>query len=61
MPLVKDDAFVLALRNIANHGDTDIFLSLFRSAKYRPEFPTNGFAELEAIRSWVDQFVCSYN
>jgi putative transposase len=27
--------------------------SLFRTAKYRPEFPAKGFADLDAARSWV--------
>src|SRR5438309_9859934 len=26
--------------------------ALFRTAKYRPEFPTNGFAHLDAARHW---------
>ena len=35
--------------------------SLFRTAKYRPEFPTKGFAYLEAARAWASQFVHWYN
>ena len=35
--------------------------SLFRTAKYRPEFPTTGFADLDAARAWAAQFVCWYN
>lgn len=31
--------------------------SLFRTAKYRPEFPHNGFADLESAREWVVAFV----
>lgn len=27
--------------------------ALFRTAKYRPEFPTKGFADLEAARAWA--------
>ena len=26
--------------------------SLFKTAKYRPEFPACGFADLEAVRAW---------
>lgn len=35
--------------------------SLFRTAKYRPEFPSKGFPNLEAARSWAAQFVHWYN
>ena len=35
--------------------------SLFRTAKYRPEFPTKGFADLEQARTWAAGFVRWYN
>ncbi|GMU49915.1 MAG: hypothetical protein AMXMBFR31_21410 [Candidatus Desulfobacillus denitrificans] len=35
--------------------------SLFRTAKYRPEFPTKGFADLEQARAWAADFVHWYN
>jgi len=35
--------------------------ALFRTAKYRPEFPVHGFADLEAARSWAADFVHWYN
>ncbi len=35
--------------------------ALFRTAKYRPEFPVRGFADLEAARSWASGFVHWYN
>jgi transposase InsO family protein len=35
--------------------------SLFRTAKYRPEFPTKGFATLDAARAWATSFVHWYN
>ena len=35
--------------------------SLFRTAKYRPEFPAKGFADLEAARTWAAEFVRWYN
>lgn len=35
--------------------------SLFRTAKYRPEFPAQGFASLEAARAWAAAFVHWYN
>jgi putative transposase len=35
--------------------------SLFRTAKYRPEFPANGFLNLEEARAWAADFVHWYN
>jgi transposase InsO family protein len=35
--------------------------ALFRTAKYRPEFPSRGFADLEAARDWAVGFVHWYN
>jgi len=35
--------------------------SLFRTAKYRPEFPTKGFANLQQARRWARSFVDWYN
>ena len=35
--------------------------SLFRTAKYRPEFPAKGFADLDAARAWAAEFVHWYN
>jgi transposase InsO family protein len=35
--------------------------SLFRTAKYRPEFPSKGFETLENARAWASQFVRWYN
>jgi transposase InsO family protein len=35
--------------------------SLFRTAKYRPEFPVKGFATLEAASQWGAAFVHWYN
>ena len=35
--------------------------SLFRTAKYRPEFPAKGFAGLEQARTWAAGFVHWYN
>jgi transposase InsO family protein len=35
--------------------------ALFRTAKYRPEFPRRGFAGLEQARCWARQFVGWYN
>ena len=35
--------------------------SLFRTAKYRPEFPVHGFDSLEQARQWAHDFVHWYN
>ena len=35
--------------------------SLFRTAKYRPEFPAKGFASLDEARAWAAHFVHWYN
>jgi hypothetical protein len=35
--------------------------ALFRTAKYRPEFPAKGFADLDAAREWAMRFVHWYN
>jgi len=31
--------------------------TLFRTLKYRPAYPANGFADLRAAREWVLDFV----
>jgi transposase InsO family protein len=35
--------------------------AVFRTAKYRPEFPLKGFADLHAARQWAGHFVQWYN
>lgn len=35
--------------------------ALFRTLKYRPEWPSSGFASLDAARAWVQRFVNWYN
>jgi transposase InsO family protein len=35
--------------------------ALFRTAKYRPEFPSKGFVDLDGARAWAAQFVHWYN
>ncbi len=35
--------------------------ALFRTAKYRPEFPATGFASVDEARVWASQFVSWYN
>jgi transposase InsO family protein len=35
--------------------------SLFRTAKYRPEFPAKGFESLSEARAWAAEFVRWYN
>jgi transposase InsO family protein len=43
-------------------SDDNAFVeSLFRTAKYRPEYPERGFADLQAARTWAADFVHWYN
>jgi len=35
--------------------------ALFRTLKYRPEYPANAFTSLEHAQRWVDDFVAWYN
>jgi putative transposase len=43
-------------------SDDNAFVeSLFRTAKYRPEFPAKGFADLDDARAWAARFVHWYN
>lgn len=34
---------------------------MFRTAKYRPEFPATGFASVDDARAWAAEFVRWYN
>ena len=43
-------------------SDDNAFVeSLFRTAKYRPQFPAKGFADLDQAREWASSFVQWYN
>lgn len=42
-------------------NDNPFSESLFRTLKYRPEYPAQPFASLAAARTWVDGFVHWYN
>lgn len=43
-------------------SDDNAFVeSLFRTAKYRPQYPHEGFADLEQARAWAAEFVRWYN
>lgn len=42
-------------------NDNPFVESLFRTCKYRPSYPANGFATLDDARSWVWRFVEWYN
>lgn len=35
--------------------------SLFRTIKYRPSYPREAFANLDAARAWVEEFIAWYN
>jgi putative transposase len=41
--------------------DNPFVEALFRTVKYRPEFPLKGFADLQAAREWSARFVQWYN
>jgi transposase InsO family protein len=41
--------------------DNPFVESLFRTAKYRPEFPSGGFPSREAAQKWAAEFVSWYN
>ena len=41
--------------------DNPFVEALFRTAKYRPEFPVKGFTDLDAARDWAKRFVAWYN
>ncbi len=42
-------------------NDNPFSESLFRTLKYRPEYPEQAFADLQAARTWVQGFVDWYN
>ncbi len=42
-------------------NDNPFSEALFRTLKYRPEFPSKPFASLEEARAWVEGFVSWYN
>lgn len=42
-------------------NDNAFIESLFRVLKYRPQWPSSGFATLDEARAWVDHFVRWYN
>lgn len=42
-------------------NDNPYVESLFRTAKYRPEFPVGGFVDVRSAREWAADFVRWYN
>jgi len=43
-------------------SDDNAFIeAFFRTTKYRPQFPSKGFEDLDAARQWVHDFVSWYN
>ncbi|MBL4765484.1 MAG: transposase [Colwellia sp.] len=43
------------------NNDNPFSESLFRTLKYRPNWPSHGFGNLDIAREWVDTFVNWYN
>ncbi len=41
--------------------DNSFVEALFRTAKYRPQFPVKGFSDIEQARAWANWFVSWYN
>jgi hypothetical protein len=48
-------------RTLAAHLDNAHAESLFRTAKYRPEYPVKRFVDLEEARTWAAGFARWYN
>jgi len=42
-------------------NDNPFSEALFRTLKYRPNWPSSGFKDLSAVRDWADNFVHWYN
>jgi len=42
-------------------NDNPFAESLFRTLKYRPQWPSSGFTSIDEARKWVDRFVKWYN
>jgi len=42
-------------------NDNAFVESLFKTAKYRPQYPVAGFSDLDAARDWASRFVHWYN
>ena len=42
-------------------NDNPFSEALFRTCKYRPEWPSKGFSDIEAARGWVARFANWYN
>ena len=41
--------------------DNSFIEAFFRTAKYRPQFPAKGFADLQQAQQWASSFVAWYN
>jgi putative transposase len=51
----------LALNGPRVNDDNPFSEALFGTLKYRPDWPSSGFASLEVARDWVQQFADWYN
>ena len=50
-----------ALERLGVSNDNPYSESLFRTLKYCPQWPKDGFADLDAARSWIRDFMRWYN
>lgn len=58
---LRDLGVVTSFSRPGVSNDNPYSESLFRTVKYRPEFPRGCFASLDDARAWVERFVRWYN
>lgn len=50
-----------SLSRPSESNDNPYSEALFRTSKYRPQWPSSGFKSLTEAREWVEEFVSWYN
>lgn len=69
-PAMKGQTLLVKLKDLGvtssfsrprTSDDNPFSEALFRTMKYRPDYPEGAFASLEAAQAWVDAFVRWYN
>jgi transposase InsO family protein len=58
---LQDLGVMASFSRPAVSNDNPFSESLFRTCKYRPNYPEKPFESLQAAREWVEQFVIWYN